>query len=604
MPSVLTSGSTAQERQNEQVSLEFSITLTQPADETIDVPLRFASGTADRNGDFVGSDDSVRFSAGQTTRTESVTVRPDADDEADEAIVLETFGAPDADLPGGAVVSRSVSWIQDLDSAPLDLALFVGAPVLLEGDDGTRTGTFSLELSRPAPVELSIPYTVGPFATSRPDDPNLVSGEIVIPAGGTRAAIGFDVVGDAVSTANLPIDLLLDLPDAVATSSPTRAIVLDDDAVLEGAQPTAFVLGSRFGERDRDGGFLELGVALSAPAEETTDIPFRFFAGTATEGSDFNANSAFVRFVPGDTVVTTSVRYSSDDDPEFDESVVLEISTAPDAVIAGFGSTEQTVGWITDDDGEAAPIALFAQSPTILEADGASRIAVVQLELSRPALTDLTISYNTIASGATAGTDYVETSGSVSFPRGAQLATIGIEILSDEEAEFLEFVDLSFGLPGQVTQSTGGRISILDNDTARNVTVEEARAVAYLYEAGLNRDGDFDLPGLNFWIGLLGSGVSLVEIAEQFLNSDEFAAVVGDPDALSDLDLVQGLYQNVLGREGEPDGVAFWSSVVAQPEYGRDQLLLDFSQSDENRAAFPVVDQLASVSEEDWAFLG
>ena len=53
MPSVLTSGSTAQERQNEQVSLEFSITLTQPADETIDVPLRFASGTADRNGDFV-----------------------------------------------------------------------------------------------------------------------------------------------------------------------------------------------------------------------------------------------------------------------------------------------------------------------------------------------------------------------------------------------------------------------------------------------------------------------------------------------------------------------------------------------------------------------
>ncbi|MEO0820745.1 MAG: Calx-beta domain-containing protein [Pseudomonadota bacterium] len=604
MPSVLTSGSTAQERQNEQVSLEFSITLTQPADETIDVPLRFASGTADRNGDFVGSDDSVRFSAGQTTRTESVTVRPDADDEADEAIVLETFGAPDADLPGGAVVSRSVSWIQDLDSAPLDLALFVGAPVLLEGDDGTRTGTFSLELSRPAPVELSIPYTVGPFATSRPDDPDLVSGEIVIPAGGTRAAIGFDVVGDAVSTANLPIDLLLDLPDAVATSSPTRAIVLDDDAVLEGAQPTAFVLGSRFGERDRDGGFLELGVALSAPAEETTDIPFRFFAGTATEGSDFNANSAFVRFVPGDTVVTTSVRYSSDDDPEFDESVVLEISTAPDAVIAGFGSTEQTVGWITDDDGEAAPIALFAQSPTILEADGASRIAVVQLELSRPALTDLTISYNTIASGATAGTDYVETSGSVSFPRGAQLATIGIEILSDEEAEFLEFVDLSFGLPGQVTQSTGGRISILDNDTARNVTVEEARAVAYLYEAGLNRDGDFDLPGLNFWIGLLGSGVSLVEIAEQFLNSDEFAAVVGDPDALSDLDLVQGLYQNVLGREGEPDGVAFWSSVVAQPDYGRDQLLLDFSQSDENRAAFPVVDQLASVSEEDWAFLG
>ncbi|MEO0621414.1 MAG: DUF4214 domain-containing protein [Pseudomonadota bacterium] len=137
----------------------------------------------------------------------------------------------------------------------------------------------------------------------------------------------------------------------------------------------------------------------------------------------------------------------------------------------------------------------------------------------------------------------------------------------------------------------------------------EARDIALIYEAGLNREAD--VPGLNFWIrayeGTLSNGadpLSLQEISEAFLFSQEFEDAVGDPDVISDFELVTGLYENVLDREADDPGRDFWLSVLAQPDVDAADLLIAFARSAENVANSPTVDSIAyNANDEEWQFL-
>ncbi|MGF1502911.1 MAG: DUF4214 domain-containing protein [Paracoccaceae bacterium] len=104
--------------------------------------------------------------------------------------------------------------------------------------------------------------------------------------------------------------------------------------------------------------------------------------------------------------------------------------------------------------------------------------------------------------------------------------------------------------------------------------------VALIYEAALNRRADPS--GLEFWIGIFEDGASLEAIAREFLRAPEFLSTVGDPNQLSDVELVTALYENVLDRPADDTGLNFWLNTLNQPNYDNDDLLVDFARSNEN----------------------
>ncbi|MEO0624995.1 MAG: DUF4214 domain-containing protein [Pseudomonadota bacterium] len=138
------------------------------------------------------------------------------------------------------------------------------------------------------------------------------------------------------------------------------------------------------------------------------------------------------------------------------------------------------------------------------------------------------------------------------------------------------------------------------NSLPGGLTVEEAQTVALLYEAGLGRAADAD--GLNFWIDQREASFTERDLAEAFVSSAEFEAQVGDPDGLSNRQLVEALYQNVLERDGDEGGVDFWTGVANSPGVETADLLLAFSASDENRNAADNLDQLQEVIPGFWDF--
>ena len=154
--------------------------------------------------------------------------------------------------------------------------------------------------------------------------------------------------------------------------------------------------------------------------------------------------------------------------------------------------------------------------------------------------------------------------------------------------------------------------------------VEEAREIALLYEAGLDRDGDIDLPGLNFWIDAREAGLSKRGLAAEFLNSEEFQAsaeaflgdgtdltdeTVRDQLVFSDEDYVSLLYENVLERTPDAGGLAFWLGILegfadnpGEADTARERLLLAFAQSEENVAGSPAIETMTEIAPGDWAF--
>lgn len=158
------------------------------------------------------------------------------------------------------------------------------------------------------------------------------------------------------------------------------------------------------------------------------------------------------------------------------------------------------------------------------------------------------------------------------------------------------------GLRSYTWTASGGGVTISDNrsggevdgtDSTSGVEVfafadgrlvfdanDPAARVARLYEAALDRAPDQG--GLNVWIGALQQGQPLSNLAASFIASPEFQSRFGGA-GVSNAAFVDQLYQNVLGRAGDPAGRDGWVGALNNGA-SRADVLVGFSESPENKA--------------------
>ena len=100
-------------------------------------------------------------------------------------------------------------------------------------------------------------------------------------------------------------------------------------------------------------------------------------------------------------------------------------------------------------------------------------------------------------------------------------------------------------------------------------------AISRLYFAAFDRSAD--LEGLDYWHEIHESGFGLNEIAQFFVNSDEFSNTYGAVDDEQFVDLV---YQNVLGRPADKAGLTYWVQLL-ESGHTSGTILNGFAQSPE-----------------------
>ena len=108
---------------------------------------------------------------------------------------------------------------------------------------------------------------------------------------------------------------------------------------------------------------------------------------------------------------------------------------------------------------------------------------------------------------------------------------------------------------------------------------ESSSQVFRLYQAAFNRASDDT--GMGYWIDRAEKGASLLTIATEFtVGQAEFDKIYGvNP---SNEVFITNLYQNVLKRNPDADGFAYWLTRVDNSSKG--QILMEFSESPENQA--------------------
>lgn len=117
------------------------------------------------------------------------------------------------------------------------------------------------------------------------------------------------------------------------------------------------------------------------------------------------------------------------------------------------------------------------------------------------------------------------------------------------------------------------------NERNDRIFSEPIDPVVRLYEAAFDRDPDSQ--GLGYWANLTDD-LSLVSMANRFIESPEFAQTHG---SLGESDFVELIYNNILDRQADAEGKAFW---LNQLEAGTDRgaVLVGIAESDESLALY------------------
>lgn len=188
--------------------------------------------------------------------------------------------------------------------------------------------------------------------------------------------------------------------------------------------------------------------------------------------------------------------------------------------------------------------------------------------------------------------------------------------LGGSQASALDSISLPSNRDNYSIQPTSDGYSIINNSAGTTLTqaanlkrvqfadvslaldIDAAGKMYRLYQAAFNRRPD--LNGIGFWLAYADDGHGLEEIAVLFLQSEEFQRIYGT--APTDLQFVTKLYDNVLHRAPDSDGLKFWLSAL-QNGISRSHVLVFFSESPENVAQIaPLIQNGVSYAQSGIAY--
>ena len=162
---------------------------------------------------------------------------------------------------------------------------------------------------------------------------------------------------------------------------------------------------------------------------------------------------------------------------------------------------------------------------------------------------------------------YEETTGNTLDPNGPEIAAY-IDILETSSLEAL--VASGFALPSASLESSSPLIAAALVEGG-DLTIEQARLdVGTIYREVLGREGDED--GIEFWAGRAVE-TSVAEVKMAIANSPEGEARVND------------IYLDVLGRESDPSGLDYWTDILGETALNFVRANIENSEEAKNRRA-------------------
>jgi hypothetical protein len=200
-------------------------------------------------------------------------------------------------------------------------------------------------------------------------------------------------------------------------------------------------------------------------ASGTITVNYSTANGSGIAGTDYAAVSGTVTFLNTETIKTIFVPLINNpkDEPSRTFSVTLSNPTGG----AFVGNPSVHVFTITDDDN---PPTVSIADLSVLEGNQGPTVFNFNVSLSAPSGFPTAVNYSTANGTATAGIDYLATSGTVNFAPGEVLKTASVTVSGDLVTELNETFFVNLNTPVSLTINDGlGLGTILDDDNPGKV---------------------------------------------------------------------------------------------------------------------------------------
>jgi len=432
----------------------FPVTLSCAQSAVVALDWASTDGTATAGADYQGSSGQVILAAGETAGTIEVPVLGDTVDEDDEEFAVELSGGGE---PGAPVVlrPRAVARVID-DDGPATLSVLDSQ--VPEGDDPGDV-LVTVSLSGVSGKRVSAAWSTAEAATgdaaTAGEDFTAASGTVTLDPGTTEGTIRVPLPGDRVNEPDETFLVRLSSPSAAVLGKAEATVTLrDDDPVLLSVGDLSVVEG--------DAGTTEgrFPVTLSVPSVFEIAVSWSTSDLDALAGVDYQASSGTLTFAPGATRADAVVPVLGDTLREPVESFLVTLSAPSSAGGSASLADPEAVGSIVDDDGILVSVA----DVTVREGAGAE--ALFEVSLNKPVSAGVSVSYATVESTATAGTDYEAISGSITIPAGASAVDISVPLVDDGIFEPAETFSVELANPSgdAILLDAVGEATVLDDD--------------------------------------------------------------------------------------------------------------------------------------------
>lgn len=443
------------------VKFLFTVRLSAPSAETVFVRYSTADGTALAGSDYRAAASYILLIApGDTSTRLEIEVFGDTLFEANETFTV-TLSSPTGAILGDAVATGTIG----NDDAPPTVSIVDKPVALYEGHSGTTAFEFAVTLSAMSGVLTVVDFTtVDGTATTADGDYRPLSGTLEFFPGETLRTVTVLVNGDLRYESDEDFAVRLSGPRNVTLGAAvgTGRILNDDKAPVVGF---TFLTGAMHNEGDRDGTTHAALVSLSERSPLDVVVQYWLWDGTATGyGADADYDlctcTLTVTIPAGSLSVEIPYRVYGDTRIELNETFTIELQRATNATLV---DPTFTVTILNDD----LPGVSIGNATVDPEGDAVSKLVTFTVTLSDLTPYDVTVSYTTRDHTATAGSDYIDESGTVIIPAGSLSATFAVGATGDLEVESDEafVVTLTSAVGATIIRDTG--IAAIIDDDAR-----------------------------------------------------------------------------------------------------------------------------------------
>ena len=438
-------------------SLNFTVTLNAVSPRTETYALSLTGGTATAGTDysnvtfsngvtFDSGTGKVSIPAGVTSFIVTVPTLDDADVDPNETVKLTVGGKTDtgtiADTDSQFVASVTPTTLTASEGSPLAYTVTLsGTSNKVELHEFTLGGTG-------AGFAVAADYGAPTFSNGV----TLVAGKVSIPVGVKTFTVTVPTVNDTADENNEALPLTI---GGVAVAG----TIEDNDS-----PPTVSLSPSPTVAENISGGNATYTVSLSAASGKDITVNYATANGSAIAGEDYTAGTGTVTILAGQTSANFQVPIGDDTLDEPNETFTVTISNPTNATLGATTSAGTTI--IDNDDPPTVNFSPAANSS--VEANGTITYNVV---LSAVSSQDVVVNYTTANGTATAGSDYIAKTGSMTIGAGQTSATFTVATLDDGTDEPNETFTVTLTAANGATLGANkvATTTITDNDDAPTI---------------------------------------------------------------------------------------------------------------------------------------